>query len=165
MMDTDLVQRILSALAYFGCRPKVVAGILGGLTTPVSGPSNGVVYLAGPMRGIPGYNFPMFDLVRDRYVSNGWAVFSPADIDRASKDDAPDVDPTTGGDVASTLRYVYRDTMVLMAMAYLAERGYPASIITLPRWPGSVGASAEVALARWLKIGHGLASIDAPLVG
>lgn len=42
----------------------------------------GVVYIAGPMRGLPKYNFPAFDAARDRLIDAGFYVFNPADLDR-----------------------------------------------------------------------------------
>lgn len=43
----------------------------------------GVVYVAGPMRGIPLYNFPAFDKATELLIANGFFVFNPADLDRA----------------------------------------------------------------------------------
>jgi hypothetical protein len=40
------------------------------------------VYIAGKMRGIPYYNFPAFDSMRDRLLALGYNVISPADGDR-----------------------------------------------------------------------------------
>jgi hypothetical protein len=41
------------------------------------------VYIAGPMRGYPQWNFPAFDRARDVFKAAGFEVFSPADNDRA----------------------------------------------------------------------------------
>lgn len=46
------------------------------------------VYVAGPMRHNPHFNFPEFDRVRDRLSEHGWDVVSPADLDRAFGFDA-----------------------------------------------------------------------------
>ena len=63
--------------------------------TPVTGrlirpPSDPVVYVAGPMRGIENFNFPAFDEARD-YVQGfaKYRVISPADIDREEKLELP----------------------------------------------------------------------------
>ncbi len=40
------------------------------------------LYLAGPMRGIPGFNFPKFDEVAATLRFIGHTVFSPAEHDR-----------------------------------------------------------------------------------
>ena len=42
------------------------------------------LYIAGPMRGIPQYNFPVFDAARDKAIALGWDAVSPADLDRAN---------------------------------------------------------------------------------
>ena len=47
----------------------------------VSPPQNSI-YLIGPMRGIPLYNFPAFDDAADRWRKHGWTVISPAELDR-----------------------------------------------------------------------------------
>ena len=42
-----------------------------------------LLYLAGPMRGIPQYNFPAFDEMRDLVnATEGYEAISPADLDR-----------------------------------------------------------------------------------
>lgn len=42
------------------------------------------IYIAGPMRGIPLYNFPAFDAAAAKLWSEGHEVVSPADMDRES---------------------------------------------------------------------------------
>ena len=37
----------------------------------------GVVYIAGPMRGLPDCNFPSFDRARDLFIAQGFYVFNP----------------------------------------------------------------------------------------
>ena len=46
----------------------------------------GVCYVAGPMTGRPGFNYPAFDGARDQLVSEGWSVINPADLDRINLD-------------------------------------------------------------------------------
>ena len=41
------------------------------------------IYIAGPMRGIPKYNFPAFDAAAERLYNEGWDAVNPADLDRA----------------------------------------------------------------------------------
>lgn len=43
----------------------------------------GVVYIAGPMRGYEKYNFPSFDLAASHFINAGFYVFNPAELDRA----------------------------------------------------------------------------------
>ena len=40
------------------------------------------IYIAGPMRGIPEYNFPAFDAAAKRFRKAGWAVINPPELDR-----------------------------------------------------------------------------------
>jgi hypothetical protein len=51
------------------------------------------VYIAGPMRRYPLWNFPEFDRVRDIFAAAGFEVFSPADNDRALGFNPEDQDP------------------------------------------------------------------------
>lgn len=101
------------------------------------------VYVAGPMRGIPNFNFPMFDKYRDLLLAQGVNVISPADIDRWA----------WAGDEAAgnTTVYVERDTQALMFLARHNPTGENA-ILLLPDWCHSIGAKAEFAMARWLKL-------------
>ena len=39
------------------------------------------VYVAGPMRGIPEFNFPAFFAAADKLRGDGFAVFNPAERD------------------------------------------------------------------------------------
>src|SRR5262245_23383467 len=41
------------------------------------------IYIAGPMRGYPSYNFPAFDEAEAALTAGGWRVLSPAAMDRA----------------------------------------------------------------------------------
>jgi hypothetical protein len=40
------------------------------------------IYIAGPMRDIPQYNFPKFDEYAQKLEQAGWVVINPADMDR-----------------------------------------------------------------------------------
>ena len=92
------------------------------------------VYLSGPMRGIEDFNFHAFDEARDRMLGHGFAVISPADIDRADREPP------------SVKQMVMRDTTALCLLC--PENG--DFIYMLPGWEGSVGAVTEFYLARWL---------------
>jgi hypothetical protein len=98
----------------------------------------GMVYIAGPMRGHPHFNFPQFDSTRDFFAQQGYSVISPADIDRAAG--LSEQDQTV---------YVFRD---FWALYFLAKNNYFGTngIVMLPGWTKSVGATGEFFLARWL---------------
>lgn len=91
-------------------------------------------YIAGPMTGIPLFNFPEFDRVRDLWSDAGWFVTSPADIDREMG-----FDP--GGEAPAN--HVLRDMLARDA----AELMLSDAIVLLDGWLDSRGAVAEVMLA------------------
>lgn len=99
------------------------------------------IYVAGPMRGYPDFNFPAFDAARDRLLGYGWRVISPADIDR--QQDLCVIQP----------HHVYanRDTQVIIDLARNNPTGNN-SLYMLRGWEKSKGASAEHALAKWLEL-------------
>lgn len=104
------------------------------------------VYIAGPMRGIPQYNFPAFDAAKQNLLNRGYEPVSPADIDREHG-----FDPTTlpedhdWGSIESIgldLReIVRRDLMALLSCD---------AVYLLQDWQKSIGATAEVEVAGWL---------------
>lgn len=98
-------------------------------------------YVCGPMRGLPDYNFPMFDAIRDKARAAGIDnVISPADLDRASPSEPPDADVTVGYRDEALARCIRRDFEAVMASD---------AIILLPGYDVSVGGKAELALALW----------------
>ena len=99
------------------------------------------VYLAGPMTGIPQFNFPAFDAAARDLRDRGFDVVSPAEMDDpetrraalASPDGAPGSGTTNGetwGD------FLARDVKLI------ADGGIEA-IIVLPGWERSRGARLE----------------------
>jgi hypothetical protein len=53
------------------------------------------LFISGPMRGIPYYNFPAFDAARAAFEAVGFEVVTPADLDRAIGFDAIDLPADT----------------------------------------------------------------------
>lgn len=107
-------------------------------------------YVAGPMRGIPFCNFPLFDRVTEVARAQGLDVTSPAELDRDHGID-PVTDPNSVDDafVADpnlTQTLAQRDCGVILNL----EKDRRDGLILLPDWPKSIGARAEVALALWL---------------
>lgn len=125
-----------------GCNPTVANSIVEG-TTYQNDPAAPYVYISGPMRGKPEFNFPAFDAERDVYAHNGYNVISPADIDRA----AGDTDSATGKH-AEAVDYVYRDFYALLLIQH--HNGY---IHMMDGHEKSTGATAELAVAKWMGIG------------
>jgi nucleoside 2-deoxyribosyltransferase len=91
------------------------------------------VYLAGPMRGIPEYNFPAFHSAAARLRSWGHEVWSPAENDVT----ADGFDPAR--DAAQPMKhYMERD---------LPEVYRSDAVAVLPGWRDSAGARLEVYVA------------------
>jgi hypothetical protein len=98
------------------------------------------IYIAGPMRGFPRFNFPAFDAARDRLVKEGWNVISPADMDREVGFDEHDK---------------FEPSKQFLDMAFdrdIAAIKKSDAIYMLSGWEGSTGATAEYWLARWLHL-------------
>jgi hypothetical protein len=113
------------------------------------------VYIAGPMRGIPEFNFPAFD---DAAV-NLWGlhavddVFNPAERDRGA---GFDVTGMTGHEDLAARGFDLREALAA-DMEYISLKA--DTVAVLPGWEKSSGARAEVALAHAL--GHTVAPIAA----
>jgi hypothetical protein len=106
------------------------------------------VYLAGPMTGIPQFNFPAFDAAAEELRGLGYDVVSPAELDSeetreaalASADGAPGSGSTTDetwGD------FLARDVKLI------ADGGIEG-VVVLPGWQRSRGARLETFIARAL---------------
>lgn len=91
-------------------------------------PWDGMVYLSGPMTGIPKYNYPFFNDVARLLRSAGFAVKNPAE--------------NFGGDTSRPrLAYMKKDIDSLAK----CQR-----ILLLPDWESSQGSCLEAALAKEL---------------
>lgn len=110
------------------------------------------VYISGPMRGYPQYNFPAFDAARDRFKEWGWHVISPADLDRQFDGLDPLFDPKGTQKIVENwthtdlVNVIMRDTVVL----WMLDPAKDDAIAMLPYWEASTGAVAELYIARWL---------------
>lgn len=97
------------------------------------------VYLAGPMRGIPQFNFPAFDAAARQLRALGFHVISPHEEDiRQDK-----LDVTTHKDFNNPPKdfahYMQRDLALVCSVDVVA---------VLPGWAASKGAALEVHVAR-----------------
>ena len=104
------------------------------------------VYLAGPMRGIPNFNFPMFDRAAERLRSQGYEVFSPADHDRElNGQEIEDQNPEGNEDLAAK-RNGFSIRKALQAdLTWICR--HADAVALLPGWENSTGATAERATA------------------
>ena len=88
------------------------------------------VYLAGPMRGIPEFNFPAFHAAAAMLRLAGHEVFNPAEHD----------EQLSAQGIEITVRRVLKDDL-----SWICENA--EMIALLPGWKKSLGATAEHATA------------------
>jgi hypothetical protein len=95
-------------------------------------------YLAGPMTGIPQFNFPLFYRVAGLLRQEGYLIVSPAELDDA--EDAGAALQSATGDPKTAKRswgdFLARDVKIL------ADGGI-TGIVFLPGWEKSRGARLE----------------------
>jgi len=89
-----------------------------------------MIYLSGPMTGIPDLNFPLFKEVAEEWKRRGWAVFNPAETD--------------GGDTSNPKSYYMRLDIQALTHPDITAIGL------LPGWENSRGALTEAMIAREL---------------
>ncbi len=109
------------------------------------------VYLAGPMTGIPHFNFPLFHRVTAKLRADGHEVFNPAerDILRHKGVDISADNPTGSPEVAAkNHNFSLRDALA-EDTNYICKEA--TAICMLPGWEASPGARAEHALSVALK--------------
>jgi hypothetical protein len=110
------------------------------------------IYLAGPMRGIPEFNFPAFHEVAALLRRGGHDVFSPAerDIIRHSGVDISKGN-VTGNEAEASDKHGFNIREAFAEDAEFICR-HAEVIALLPGWETSRGAKAELALSQAL--GH-----------
>ena len=117
------------------------------ITPPITGSEreNMTVYLVGRMRGIPYYNFPLFDKVRTALTKAGFQVISPADLDRDVGFDAmnlpPDSDWNALPENFSLEACIRRDVDAALRCNIV--------LILSRDWDVSSGSRAEIAVVKW----------------
>ena len=103
------------------------------------------LYLAGPMRGIPEFNFPAFHKAAAELRAAGYEVFNPAerDIERDGKDWGKVV---PSGDLAAIEQQGFSLRVALGEdLEWICK--HAEGIALLPGWENSIGATAEYATA------------------
>lgn len=94
-------------------------------------------YIAGPMTGKAGWNFPAFDEAATWLRSRGIEPVNPADLDRAvGFDESVTVQPDGFRE-----RALRRDVEALLTVD---------AVVLLPDWEPSAGANLEVSIAEAL---------------
>lgn len=93
----------------------------------------GRIYIAGPMSGIPEYNFPAFHAATKAWRDAGWEVVNPAELDETI--DGFDAKKDTA---LSHEHYMRRD---------IPEVAKCDAVALLPGWENSRGANNEITVA------------------
>jgi hypothetical protein len=107
-------------------------------------PKKGTIYIAGPMRGLPEFNFPAFLQAEAHLRRLNWDVCNPARKDL----DVFEYEGTEG--LQSELEAQNFDLGEAALWDMTAIITECDAIALLPGWKNSGGAKAEYALARWL---------------
>lgn len=105
------------------------------------------VYLAGPMRGIPEFNKPLFDAATDYLRVCGHEVFNPVGRDEKAGYDwtGHSGDITKAQADGFSLRTALEEDLSWICL-------HADAVAVLPGWEMSLGATAEVAVARALSL-------------
>lgn len=97
-----------------------------------------LVYLAGPMTGLPRYGFDAFESAREALRADGFEVMCPAEEDIAAG-----FDPDQPGTAGPLWEYMARDLPMICRAA---------ALVLLPGWRGSRGCRIETSVAMALGI-------------
>lgn len=104
------------------------------------------IYVAGPMRGIPEFNFPAFHAATEKLRAAGHFVFNPAEAD--IKFHGVDV---SKGNVTGDAAQAFKEHGLTIRAALWRDLEFICSeadaIALLPGWDHSLGALAEHATA------------------
>lgn len=102
------------------------------------------VYLAGPMRGLPEFNFPAFFAAEEYLTAGGFDVVNPA------RDDVKNGFQWEGAagsqEELDAIGFDFKAT-ILRDLELVASCD---AVLLLPGWEDSAGAAVEVALAKAL---------------
>lgn len=105
------------------------------------------VYIAGPMRGIPLFNFPAFDRAADVLRSHCHYPINPADLDRKIGFDPKSLPVDYDWKNLDAIGFRIRDAAKRDLMAIIDDA---TAILLLPGWERSKGARAERSVAEWI---------------
>lgn len=109
------------------------------------------IYVAGPMRGIPEFNFPAFHAAAAKLRADGHHVFNPAERDiethgvDISKGNVSGCEELAAKEHGFNLREALRDDLEFICL-------HADAIALLPGWENSKGARAECATALALNL-------------
>ncbi|RLB68244.1 MAG: hypothetical protein DRH08_01485 [Deltaproteobacteria bacterium] len=102
------------------------------------------LYIAGPMAGLPNFNYEAFNHAERVLIDRGFSTVNPASLDKP--EELQHLDFETGGGVvgAQRARFLKRD---------FAELARCDGIILLDGWEESIGANCELAASLIMGIG------------
>lgn len=106
------------------------------------------IYIAGPMSGIPEWNYPAFHAAEAKLKAEGWRVFNPAKKDE--EDGVIDEEAKTDGDTALAIekgKFDFRKAYLWDLTQVVRGDG----IFMLRGWEQSPGARGEHAAAVAMK--------------
>lgn len=104
------------------------------------------IYVAGPMRGIPEFNFPEFHSVTDKLRGLGWTVFNPAERDNEHHGTDISAGNEEGCELKAAEEHGFNLREALGAdLAWICAEA--DAIYMLDGWSNSKGATAERATA------------------
>jgi len=108
------------------------------------------IYLAGPMRGYPEFNFPAFMKAASELRSQGHTVFNPAERD-IERDGVSWGEQVPDGDIVKSEALGFdRRVAILDDLQYIIN--HADAIALLPGWRESKGANAEYWTSRFLDL-------------
>lgn len=104
------------------------------------------IYIAGPMRGIPEFNFPAFFAAAEKLRADGHVVFNPAARDNEHHGVDISKGNETGDESIAAAKHGFNLRDALGAdLAYICAEA--DAVALLPGWENSKGANAERATA------------------
>jgi hypothetical protein len=109
------------------------------------------IYLAGPMRGYPEFNFPAFHAAAAQLRAEGHEVFSPAERD--TERHGTDISKgNTSGSVEEAVKSHGFSLRVALGEDLDWICKHAEGIALLPGWEASAGANAEWATSKALSL-------------
>jgi hypothetical protein len=99
-----------------------------------------ILYISGPMRGFPRYNFAAFEVACKTLRDAGYTVISPHEIDLHLGFD-PDKPLDQQNANFSLTKFLRRDVESIIDAD---------AVVTLPGYENSIGAKMEIGVARFL---------------
>lgn len=106
------------------------------------------VYLAGPMRGIPHFNFPAFHAAAKELRARGYKVFSPAERDERLLGSDFAMSNANGDEIEAAKHGFNRRTALAVNLDWICQ--HADGVVLLPGWENSKGSLAERAAAEAL---------------